>query len=502
MPSAFRSLCVESLSKSFSGVNVVRDVSFRIEAGQAVGLIGENGAGKTTLMNCLTGLYRPDKGIIRINDDRAEIRRSRDAFAFGIGMVHQHFMLVPTLSVLENIVLGLDRSTVFRPVRTLRDEFTQISRRFGLEVDPDVAAGELAPGEQQRVEIVRILMRGARLLILDEPTSVLSPSETDSFFDSLRRLISEGCAVLLVSHKLDEILTFCSRILVLRRGRIESDCSTDGMDMRTITKKMIGNAEPVKGSRIVSEPGPVILEVRDLAARNDRGIPAVQGITFEMCRGEIFGIAGISGNGQRELASVLAGVRKAERGMIRFDGEDITRVGPRGRLERGIAWIPEDRLHEGSIGGMTVGENAVLRSFYRAPYARSGWIRKTVVRSFARSLTERFAVVTPSLDTPVRWLSGGNIQKLIAGRELSGSPRMVIASHPTYGLDVRAAEAVRSMLLHCRDQGGGVLLLSADLDELLEISSRIAVIFRGRLMGIMDHPDMDRQTIGLWMTGV
>lgn len=498
---AFQSIEVTGISKSFSGVTAVRDVSFSIRAGEAVGLVGENGAGKTTLMNCLTGLYYPDKGTIRVNGNTVRIRSARDAFNLGIGMVHQHFMLVPSLTVLENIALGLDRSPRIRPLQSLRREFMSVSRRFGLDANPDAAIRDLSAGERQRVEILRVLMRGAGLLILDEPTSVLTPNEVDGFFTILNRLIAEGCGVFLISHKLDEILDICSRIIVLRHGSLVAESPTEALDPSAIAVMMVGDTAAPRPDIKPPEPGRVILEIRNIDVTDDRDLPALHDVSLTLRSGEILGVAGISGNGQRELAEVITGLRPIRAGSISINGKDLAGASPRDIMNAGVSYIPEDRLQHGCVGAMTVSENTVMRTFYRYPASQNGILRRPVIRSIADDIVTRFDVSTPSIDTPVRWLSGGNIQKLIAGRELSASPMIVIASHPTCGLDVRAAGFIRSMLLDCRDRGGAVVLLSEDLDEVFLLATRITVLFRGQLTDAVHAGEVDRRRIGLWMAG-
>jgi len=492
---------MRDITKTFPGVLANDRVNFEVRAGEVHALLGENGAGKTTLMNILYGLYQPDSGEIWIKGKRVQIRSPRDAIALGIGMVHQHFKLVLPHTVAENVALGLKGTPFWSPARVVGKKLRELSERYGLPVDPERRVWELSAGEQQRVEILKALIRGAEVLILDEPTSVLTPQEVHELFKVLGRMKAEGHGIIFISHKLDEVLSVADRITVMRRGRVVGTVLAKEATKEELARMMVGREVVFRLTKNVCRPGEAALRVEDLYARNDRGLLALKGVTFHVCRGEILGIAGIAGNGQRELVEVLAGLRRAERGKVFLLGKEVTNRSPRLLSDLGCAHVPEERIRMGIVPALSVEENLVLKKHHRPPFCRGLFLNLRAVRTFAAKAVEEYGIMTPSLRTPAKLLSGGNIQRLILARELSGSPAVVIAAHPTYGLDVGATEQIRQLLLRERDAGAAVLLVSEDLEEIMELSDRIAVMFRGEIMGIIPAAEATLEEIGLMMAG-
>ncbi len=492
---------MEGITKSFSTVTANKDVSFHVHAGETLGLLGENGAGKTTLMNILYGLYQPDSGHILINNKPVVIRNSRDSMHLGIGMVHQHFMLVQNHTVGENIALGYSESPFVFPARAVRKKIREFSAQYGLKTDPDKKVWQLSAGEQQRVEIVKTLFHGADVLILDEPTSVLTPRETDELFDILRRMKQEGHAVILISHKLEEILTICNRAVVLRRGEVIGSADIKDVRKKDLARMMVGRDVVFSFSRKPVKKGPVILNVTGITVRGDRNETAVDRVSFDIHGGEIFGIAGVSGNGQKELVEAVTGLRKVESGTIEVEDLDIANTSARFVHDRGVGHVPEERMKFGIIPNLFLFDNAVLKQHHARPFSNLLFLDYRHIRSYSRKLVEDFQVSTPSIDSRIKALSGGNIQKLILGREISRQPKLLVASHPTYGLDVGATEYIRNQLLSLREKGGGVLLISEDLEEIIELCDRTAVMFEGKIMGILDPRKTDIGKIGLMMAG-
>ena len=494
-------LSLRNISKTFPGVVANDRVTVEVLPGEVHALLGENGAGKTTLMNILYGIYQPEAGEIVLQGRRVRIRSPRDAIAHGIGMVPQHFLLVRRHTVAENIALGLEGTRAFFPARQIERQIRDLGERYGLAVDPWAPAWTLSVSEQQRVEILKALLRGARILILDEPTSVLTPQEAESLFRVLRRMKEEGHAVIFISHKLDEVLEVADRITVLRKGRVVDTIPAAQADKRMLARLMVGREVEFRLPKGAPALDGEALGVEDLWARNDRGLPALRGVSFAVRRGEILGLAGVAGNGQREQVEVLTGLRRADRGRVRVLARDVTNQNARTFFEAGVAHIPEERLRVGIVPAMTVAENLVLRQFRYAPFSRGQVLDLQAVTDFAQRMIAEYEIVTPGPRTPARSLSGGNIQKLILARELSGRPGVIIAAHPTSGLDVSATEQVHQILLRRRQEGAGVLLVSEDLDEILALSDRIAVMYGGRIMGVVDAAGADREKIGLLMLG-
>ena len=473
-----------------------------LNQGEVHALLGENGAGKSTLMRQLYGLYRPDEGEILINGKPYTFNSPADAIAVGIGMIHQHFMLVPTLTVTENVALGLKSSR--EPIMDLEKVSTRIrelSKMYGLSVDPAAYVWQLSVGEQQRVEIIKALYRGASLIILDEPTAVLTPQEVKDLFVTLKRMVNDGHALIFISHKLHEVMEISNRVTVLRDGRIIGTQQTAEVTRNELVTMMVGRAvRPLSPQPMKS--GPVRLEIQGLRTMGDRGTEALRGIDLQIHGGEILGLAGVSGNGQRELAECLAGVRKTTQGTIILDSKDVTSMPLKQRVDSGLSYIPEERMRDGAIREFSVQENIFLHDHASSEFTHGIFLDFPRMRSFASDLINKFSVKTPGLDTPIKNLSGGNIQKLIMARELSRKPKVLIASQPTRGVDIGATEYIHQRLLQQREEGTAIFLISEDLDEIRVLSDRIAVLYEGRIMGIVERDQATVEQIGLMMAGI
>ena len=496
-----RILEIRGITKSFGTLVANRDVSLTVSAGEVLGLLGENGAGKTTLMNILYGLYAADAGEILLDGEPLRLTSPRDAIRAGIGMVHQHFMLVQNHTVAENVTLADEHAPFLFPAARVVKKLAEFSRRYGLSVDPGRKVWELSAGEQQKVEIVKALLQGVDLLILDEPTSVLTPAEANELFSVVRRMSAEGHAVIFISHKLEEVAAICTRVAVLRRGSLEGIADPRRADRRELARMMVGRDVLFSLDRRELAPGQVTLDVRDLAVHGDRGNEAVKGVSFSVQRNEILGIAGVSGNGQRELVEAITGLRKAVRGEVSLEGHDITNASARVIGNLGISHVPEERIRFGIVPNLFVSENAVLKWHRNRPFSRVLFLDHETIRSHARGIVKDFGVSVPSLNEPLKNLSGGNIQKLILGREITGEHSLLVAAHPTYGLDVGATEYIRGLLLDHREHGKAVLLVSEDLEEIFELSDRIAVMFGGRIVGIVNRREASVEQVGMWMAG-
>lgn len=494
---------MQGIVKRFPGVLANDRVDFDVRAGEIHALLGENGAGKSTLMKILYGLYQPEEGEIRLNGRPAVIHSPSDSIRLGIGMIHQHFMLVPTLTVAENVALGLPSSR--GPVTDLdrvSQRINELAKVYGLHVDPDETVWQLSVGQQQRVEIVKALYRGAALLILDEPTAVLTPQEVDEFFVTLQQMAADGHALIFISHKLHEVLQICNRVTVLRDGRVVGTVLASETSKQELAQLMVGRPVLMQRERAKVSLGQPRLRLENVSALSDRETPALKEISLEVRSGEILGLAGVSGNGQRELAEVITGLRPMTGGRTFLDEEEITTASPAQLIDKGLSYIPEERMRDGMIREFTVAENLILRDHDHPPYSQATFFNFRYIRRHSAELIQDFNVKTPSQETPVKSLSGGNIQKLVLARELSRQPRALIAAQPTRGLDIGATEYVHSRLLEQRGEGTATLLISEDLDEILALSDRIAVIYEGKIMGVVPREEATPESLGLMMAGV
>jgi general nucleoside transport system ATP-binding protein len=491
---------LSGIVKRFPGVVANDGADLELEPGEVHALLGENGAGKTTLMSVLSGTYRPDAGTVKLDGREVFFRTPRHALEAGIAMVHQHFHLVQPFTVAENVLLGAEGG--FRIARQSTEKrVTELAQTYGLRVDPEALIWQLSAGEQQRVEILKALLRDARILILDEPTAVLTPQEAERLFETLRRMAADGRTVVFITHKLDEVMAVADRITVLRAGRRAATSDRADTDKQALASSMVGHEVSIRSERGEATSTQACLTVRGLNAIGDRGLQVLHDVGFEVKRGEILGLAGVSGNGQRELTEVLAGIRRQTSGVLEMDGVDLGAKAPAERISLGLAFVPEDRLGMGLVGSMDCVGNIMLKrsgddDLTRGPFVDRGKAEKLTAR-----LVDSFEVKTPSIHAPVRLLSGGNIQKLLLARELSSRPKLLIASQPTAGLDVAAARAVHELLLQERARGVAILLVSEDLDELLSLADRILVLYEGRVMGDVPGAGAERSRLGLMMAG-
>ena len=490
------------ITKSFGPLVANDGVDLALEEGEVHCLLGENGAGKTTLMNVLFGLLRADSGEIRIDGQRVHFTDPGDALRRGIGMVHQHFMLVPVFTVAENIVLG------FEPVRRLglldrrkaRVDILRLSREFGLHVDPDAVVEDLPVGAQQRVEIIKALMRDVKVLILDEPTAVLTPQETEELFKIIRSLAQSGHSVLFITHKLKEVLAVADRITVMRLGKVVGQAKPGQTNEAELASMMVGRSVQLVVDKKPAEPGPVVLELEDLTVTDERGLTVLDRVSLKVRAGEVVAVAGVQGNGQTELAEAVTGLRRVAGGSVRVSGKDLTNASPREALRAGIANIPEDRQVDGLVLSMSIADNLVLDVYNQPPNARFGARDLATVRREGEGKLKEFDIRASSVEVPVSTLSGGNQQKVVVARELSRPVILLVASQPTRGLDVGSIEYVHRRVIEARDGGAAVLLVSSELDEVLALGDQIAVMYRGRIVGIV-APTTSRQQIGLMMAG-
>lgn len=493
---------LEGLTKRFGGLVANDQITIDFQRGEVHALLGENGAGKTTLMNLLDGMCRRDAGRIYRNGAEVEIDSSRDAISLGIGMIHQNFMLVPTLGVLDNIILGMDSVGFHIDRRRLRREITEMASGYGIRLDLDAKVWQLSVGEQQRVELVKTLYRSVDFLILDEPTAVLTPGETKELFKTMRRVTAKGGAVVFISHKLEEVLEIADRVTVLRHGRAVGTVGRCDTDKQQLARMMIGRPLVDSVARVPPVPGArEVVRATDLRCGNDKGLPALKGVSFQIREGEILGIAGVAGNGQRELLEVLAGLRRLEGGEVWMQGADLKNRSVRELDAFGVCYIPEDRGLFGSIGQFDLAENLILNSFWKRPYSARGLLDRRAIKRHCDELVERYDIRSSSTEVRARFLSGGNLQKLILARELDKNPRLLLAGQPTRGLDIRATQHVRTEIMRQKAKGTAVLLVSDDLNDILAMSDRVAVMYDGRVVGEMTPENLDVDRLGSMMAG-
>jgi simple sugar transport system ATP-binding protein len=488
--------------KRFPGVLACDHVDFDIKAGEVHALLGENGAGKSTLMKILYGLYQMDQGEIRLNGQAVEIKSPTDALRLGIGMVHQHFMLVETLTVAENVALGLKSTR--GPVLDLdrvEARIGELSKVYGLQVDPKAPVWTLPVGVRQRVEIIKALYRGAALLILDEPTAVLTPQEVDELFQTLEQMTDDGHSLVFISHKLREVLALSDRISVLRAGALVGTVANENVTREQLARLMVGREVLMERQKAEVDVGDSLLSLEDVDAYRITGTQALHQLSQEVRAGEILGVAGVSGNGQRSLAEVIAGLREVAGGQVTVLGQDITDWPVSKRIEAGLRYIPEERMHDGVIQQFSVSENIILEDHGRRPFSRGIFLDFKAIAARSQELVREFRVKTPDIDTPIKSLSGGNIQKVILARELSNEPKVLIAAQPTRGVDIGATEYIHQRLLDQRGEGTAILLISEDLDEVLALSDRIAVLYEGEIMGVVERQDTTAEELGLMMAG-
>ena len=496
---------MHNISKQFPLVLANDDVTFTVEQGEIHALVGENGAGKSTLMNILYGLLHADSGIMAVGGKEVRFTGPGDAISHGIGMVHQHFMLIPPLTVAENVVLGQEPSTKGFVDRSRANQIVKdLSDQYGLKVDPTAKVETLSVGIEQRIEIIKVLYRGAEILILDEPTAVLTPQEVDELFEILRALKNQGKTIIFITHKLQEVMAVADTVTVMRRGKVVGTVAIADTTRQKIATMMVGRQVLFQVERTQAEPGDIVLTVKDLSALDNKDLPALRAISFSVREGEILGIAGVEGNGQSELVEVLTGLRKAQSGMVELNGQVITNRSPRFIREGGTGHIPEDRHRRGLVLDFNVAQNMVLGIHYRKPFVRHlilDVINFGPIREKAERLLEEFDIRPPDQENLAGNLSGGNQQKVIVAREFDQDPKLLIAAQPTRGVDVGSIEFIHQRLLQARDKGKAVLLISADLEEILSISDRIAVMYEGQIVGTLDPAEATEERLGLMMTG-
>jgi ABC-type uncharacterized transport system ATPase subunit len=498
-----KTLEMRGITKRFPGVLANDRVDFDVCSNEVHALLGENGAGKSTLMKILYGMYHPDEGEILLNGKPVTIASPTDSINLGIGMIHQHFMLVQSLTVAENVALGLPSSRgLITDLDRVSKRILELAKIYGLKIDPDAYIWQLSVGQQQRVEIIKALYRGAALLVLDEPTAVLTPQEVDELFVIMHQMVKDGHALIFISHKLHEVVEISNRVTVLRDGRKIGTRPTSEITKQILANWMVGREIGFIPDRGNVERGDCRLQLDQVSSESDRGTPGLRGVSLEVCSGEILGIAGVSGNGQRELAESITGLRKITGGRVILEGEDVTGFAPGDLTDRMLAYIPEERMRDGMIKNFSIAENMILREHHKQPFSRTGFLNLRDISSHTDKLITKFHVKTPSRDTLAKNLSGGNIQKVVLAREISRNPRVIIAAQPTRGLDIGATEYVREQLLEQRRKGAAVMLISEDLDEVLALSDRIAVIYEGQVMDIVPRENATSEKLGLLMAGV
>ncbi|KOO46556.1 ABC transporter ATP-binding protein [Priestia koreensis] len=491
-----------NIRKEFPGIVANDNITLQVQKGEIHALLGENGAGKSTLMNVLFGLYQPEKGEIKVRGEEVKITNPNVANGLGIGMVHQHFMLVEKFTVTENIILGSEPTKAGKiQIKESAQKIEALSKQYGLSVDPYAKIEDISVGMQQRVEILKTLYRGADILIFDEPTAVLTPQEIQELIQIMKNLIKEGKSIILITHKLKEIMSVCDRCTVIRKGKGIGTVTVADTNADELASLMVGREVHFKTTKKDAVPQGIVLDIHDLVVEDSRGVSAVNGLNLEVRSGEIVGIAGVEGNGQTELIEAITGLRKAKSGSVKLKDLDLTPLSTRKITEAGVGHIPQDRHKHGLVLDYTIGANTALQTYYKKPFSKGGILNYKKIYEKARTLIKEFDVRTPSEYTPARALSGGNQQKAIIAREVDRSPELLIAAQPTRGLDVGAIEFIHSKLVEERDKGRGVLLISLELDEVMNLSDRIAVIYEGKIVAVVDPKTTNEQELGLLMAG-
>ncbi|NLC26316.1 MAG: ABC transporter ATP-binding protein [Fastidiosipila sp.] len=495
---------MKNITKEFGPVVANKNVSFSVEQGEVHALLGENGAGKSTLMNILFGMYEPTAGEIYYKGKKVKIKSPKESIDLGIGMVHQHFMLIPAHTAIENVVLGYTGNKEFLDLNAAAKRFTEMAKRYNMDIDPWEEVRNLSVGQQQRLEILKALYRDVHTLIMDEPTAVLTPQEVEGLFDIIRQLISENKTVIFISHKLPEIKAICDRCTVLRRGEVAAEgvIVDEIADLSDLAELMVGHQVELVSKKESCCLGDVVLKVENLSHVNEREIKTVNDVSFEVACGEILGICGVDGNGQSELIKCITGLLQPSAGKVYIKGEDVTDFNAKKILQKGVGHIPEDRQKMGMVGRMNIRENLSMMDYDHRPYSKNGIMRWKWIDKRSREIVRQFQVKTPDVMEISRNLSGGNQQKMVVGRELSRNPELLIAVHPARGLDIGATKYIHSQIIEARTAGAAVLMVSTELDEILEIPDRILVIYEGRVMAIMDQEDATRNDLGLLMAGI
>ncbi len=495
---------LRGITKSFPGVLANDHIDLTVEKGEIHALLGENGAGKTTLMNILYGLYRPDEGEIFVNGQKLDVQSPIDAIKAGVGMVHQHFMLVPVFTVTENVMLGEEyvKAGGILDLKKATEKIHDISSKYNLDINPDAYISDIPVGMQQRVEIIKLLFREAEILIMDEPTAVLTPQEVEELFKIMHTMIDQGKSIIFITHKLGEVIEIADRITVIRGGKVVGSTTPHEFNLNDLASMMVGREVNLVVEKTDSVPGEIILEVDNLRVLDPIGAIAVDNMSFNVRSGEVLGIAGVQGNGQTELVRALTGLLQPVDGEVHLCGQEITRFSPRKITEIGSAHIPEDRQKDGLVLGFPVADNLVLNMYYLEPYSKSIWMEQKEILENGNKLVENFDIRTPSVTTPASNLSGGNQQKVIVAREFSRPIKFLVASQPTRGLDVGSIEYIHKRLIQKRDEGCAVLLVSTELDEIMQLSDRIAVVYRGKILGILDAKNATKELVGLLMAGI
>ena len=493
---------MRNITKRFGDVIANEDVNLSLYPGEIHALLGENGAGKSTLMNILTGIYKPNSGEIYFNGKKVSIKSPKQAVDMGIGMVHQHFRLIPPLSVAENVFLYMPDCKKILREKEMEEAIDTCSKEFHLDVDASAQVWQLSVGEQQRVEIIKLLYRGADILILDEPSAVLTTQEAVEMFKVLRKMADSGKSVIIISHKMNEVMQNADRITVLKGGRVEDTMEAKDATVERLTKAVVGDREFVQQIREKQELSEKkVLSVENLSVKNDKGLIAVNHVTMDIRAGEIFGIAGVAGNGQKELTEAIAGLRKVESGKVMVNGEDVTGLSIRKHIDKGVSFIPEDRLHMGLVPSMDLTENAILKHFGWKKFSNKGILKKKQIDEITNEYIQKYEIKTAGIHSNVGLMSGGNQQKLLVAREVNGNQSLLVASYPVRGLDIGATEAIHRILLEESEKGTAILLISEELDEIFQLADRIGVMCDGNMMAILDREEADYDTIGRLMSG-